>query len=145
MKIYTIGFTKTSAENFFNRIKSSDTRALIDTRISNSSQLAGFAKSNDLKYFLEIICNVEYRWEPELAPTEDLLKKYQKKIISWEQYEKEFNHLLEYRDIKKKFSIAQFDNSCLLCSEDKPHYCHRRLVAEYLKINSDENVRIFHL
>lgn len=145
MKIYTIGFTKTSAENFFNRIKNSSAKLLIDTRLNNKSQLAGFAKANDLKYFLETICDIEYRWEPELAPTENLLKRYQKKEIQWNQYEKEFNSLLEIREIKKKFSITQFDHSCLLCSEDKPHYCHRRLVAEYLKINSEEDVKIFHL
>lgn len=145
MIINTIGFTKISAEDFFHKISSSKTETLIDTRLNNTSQLAGFAKARDLKYFLEKICAVEYRHEPLLAPTEDILKRYQKKTISWADYESLYISLLEYRQVENKVQLDLFGDICLLCSEDKPHYCHRRLAAEYMKKKKYQDARIRHL
>ena len=76
IKINTIGFTQKSAENLFTLLRNSKTKLLIDVRINNVSQLAGFAKKNDLKFFLKELCNADYQHIPELAPTDNLLKSY---------------------------------------------------------------------
>ena len=131
MKIYTIGFTKTTAENFFKRIKKSGARNIIDVRLNNVSQLAGFAKRDDLKYFSSTICGVGYQHAPKLAPTKEMLDNYKKHKGSWEDYEEKFLDLMAKRKIEEVDS-KKLDGACLLCSEDKPHHCHRRLVAEYL-------------
>ncbi len=131
MKIYTIGFTKTTAENFFNRIKKSGARNIIDVRLNNVSQLAGFAKRDDLKYFSSTICGVGYQHAPKLAPTKEMLDNYKKHKGSWEDYEEKFLDLMAKRKIEEVDS-KKLDGACLLCSEDEPHHCHRRLVAEYL-------------
>ena len=144
MKIYTIGFTKTSAENFFSRLKRSGAQRLIDVRLNNISQLAGFAKRDDLRYFAKAICGIEYAHEPLLAPTQEMLDAYKKEKGDWSTYEKRFQNILSDRHIESTLSKAQLDNSCLLCSEDRPHHCHRRLVAEYLKEHWRE-VDIIHL
>lgn len=133
MEIYTIGFTKKKAEDFFSMIKDNDIKLLIDVRLNNTSQLSAFAKKNDLKYFLKELCNCEYVHIPDLAPTKEILKPYQKKEISWEAYEDKFMNLMQRRRIERYLRSEDFNNSCLLCSEHLPHYCHRRLVLEYLK------------
>ena len=130
MKIFTIGFTKTTAENFFSRLKRSGARRIVDVRLNNKSQLAGFAKRDDLSYFAESLCGMGYRHMPELAPTQDILDAYKKKG-PWSEYEKKFLDLMAERQIER-IDREQLDGGCLLCSEDKPHHCHRRLVAEYL-------------
>lgn len=142
MKIFTIGFTKTTARNFFERIKASKTNKILDVRLNNVSQLAGFAKRDDLKYFAEELCGIGYRHEPKLAPTKDILDDYKKKG-SWEHYEKKFLDLMAKRKIED-VDKESVDGACLLCSEDRPHHCHRRLVAEYLKDKWDD-VDIIHL
>ncbi len=131
MKIFTIGFTKTTAENFFSRLKRSGARRIVDVRLNNKSQLAGFAKRDDLSYFAEALCGMGYRHMPELAPTQDILDAYKKKKGPWSEYEKKFFDLMAERQIER-IDREQIDGGCLLCSEDKPHHCHRRLVAEYL-------------
>jgi len=131
--IYTIGFTKKKAEYFFETLCGTKARRLIDIRLNNVSQLAGYAKRDDLKYFLRKICGIEYEHIPELAPTDDILDDYKKKIIDWNGYEKRFNALLEERKIEERYQRALFDNAVLLCSEHEPDNCHRRLVAEFLK------------
>jgi len=143
MRIFTIGFTKTTAENFFDRLKSSGVKRIIDTRLNNSSQLSGFAKSSDLKYFLKSLNNIDYIHNPELAPTKEILSQYRNKDISWIEYEKRFNQLIKKRKIEMTEKRI-LDDACLLCSEDKPHNCHRRLVAEYLDKNWGK-VEIVHL
>jgi uncharacterized protein (DUF488 family) len=143
MRLFTIGFTKTTAEHFFSRLKASGATKLIDVRLNNVSQLAGFAKRDDLKYFVKAICGMEYQHAPALAPTQDLLDAYKKRRGSWSDYEKEFLALMERREIEK-MPREQLDGGCLLCSEDKPHHCHRRLVAEYLR-NKWGDVEITHL
>jgi len=144
MKLYTIGFTKTSAESFFTRLKRSGARRIVDVRLNNVSQLAGFAKRDDLRFFLREICNMDYVHLPELAPTQDILDEYKKNKGDWAVYERKFLELMRAREIEKKIDPALIADGCLLCSEDKPHYCHRRLVAEYLKSHWGD-VEIVHL
>lgn len=143
MDVFTIGFTKKSAEHFFNELKRNNVKKLIDVRLNNVSQLSGFAKKNDLIFFLEKLCGIDYIHMDELAPTKSILEPYQKKEITWEQYEIEFMNLMERRNIERSINIMDMDKSCLLCSEDKPHFCHRRLVLKYLnsKMGNIFNVR----
>lgn len=143
MKIYTIGFTKTSAEGFFSRLMKSGAKKLIDVRLNNVSQLAGFAKRDDLKYFTKQICGLGYEHVQQLAPTKDILDAFKKNGGAWDIYEKKFLDLMANRHIEN-IDPHQLDGSCLLCSEDKPHHCHRRLVAEYLR-NKWSDVEIIHL
>lgn len=133
MKVFTIGFTKKSAETFFTKIRSAGVSRIIDIRLNNTSQLAGFAKSDDLKYFLREICKIDYIHLPELAPTQEIMDEYKKHKGDWDLYEKRFIGLLASRQIEKSLSRKLFENACLLCSEDIPSHCHRRLVAEYLR------------
>ena len=134
MKLFTIGFTKKSAETFFTRLKTSGVKRLVDVRLNNVSQLAGFTKRDDLRYFTKAICNIDYVHLPELAPTADILDPYKKaKNGDWELYERQFLELMRARRIESTTSREILDGGCLLCSEERPHHCHRRLVAEYLK------------
>lgn len=133
VNIHTIGFTKKTAEHFFNALKKNGVIRVIDTRLNNNSQLSGFAKAKDLEFFLRKICNIDYVYRSELAPTKKTLDDYKNKNITWEQYSYEYLNLMEQRLISSKLSSVDVDNGCLLCSEDKPHNCHRRLLAEYLK------------
>ena len=133
MKLFTIGFTKKSAEAFFTKLKRSGAKRVVDVRLNNVSQLAGFAKRNDLQFFLREICHMDYVHVPELAPTQDILDEYKKNKGDWVVYEQKFLELMRKREIEKKIAPAVIADGCLLCSEDKPHHCHRRLVAEYLK------------
>ncbi len=133
MKIFTIGFTKKSAEEFFARLRNPEIRRLIDVRLNNVSQLAGFTKKDDLRFFAKAICDIEYIHLPSLAPTQVMLDSYKKMRGSWSDYEREFLDLMKQRQIELTVSREQLDDGCLLCSEDKPEYCHRRLVADYLR------------
>ena len=133
MKIYTIGFTKKGAEEFFSEIKKSGAKTVVDIRLNNVSQLAGFTKKQDLGYFLREICGIEYRHLPELAPTQEILDEYKKRKGDWNTFEKRFLDLMSHREIEKNIPREAVAEGCLLCSEEKPHHCHRRLVAEYLK------------
>ncbi len=132
MKVFTIGFTKTSAESFFGRLQQAGVQKIVDVRLNNVSQLAGFAKKDDLRYFLRAICGIDYAHHPELAPTQELLDAYKKQRGDWAEYEKHFLDLMASRQIEQTIPREALDEACLLCSEDKPHYCHRRLVVEYL-------------
>jgi uncharacterized protein (DUF488 family) len=133
MRLMTIGFTKKSAESFFESLQRSGTKRVVDVRLNNVSQLAGFAKKQDLAYFLKKICGIDYLHLPILAPTKEMLNEYKKKQGSWQEYEKRFLDLMAERRIESRVSQETLSESCFLCSEDKPHHCHRRLVAEYLK------------
>ena len=143
MKLFTIGFTKTSAEDFFSRLSKARVKKLVDVRLNNVSQLSGFAKKDDLRYFAKSICGIDYEHLPELAPTQDILYDYKKSKGAWSVYAEKFLNLMARRKIEN-IDRSHLDGGCLLCSEDKPHYCHRRLVAEYLK-NKWGNVEIEHL
>ena len=131
MKLHTIGFTQTSAEHFFSRLQQSGVARVIDVRLNNTSQLAGFAKKDDLRYFLRAICGIDYVHRPDLAPTQEMLGEY-KKSGDWAEYERQFVALMASRRIDERIPRDLFDGACLLCSERAPHRCHRRLVAEYL-------------
>ncbi len=145
MDIYTIGFTKKNAVTFFGFIKSFNISTLIDVRLNNVSQLAGFAKKDDLKFFLKEICNTEYVHTPELAPTKEMLSAYKKGNMSWEMYEDQFLNLMAQRHIERLVKPAILENGCLLCSEHEPHLCHRRLVVEYLNNDSNLDLKVKHL
>lgn len=144
IKIFTIGFTKKSAETFFSRLKKSGAKRIVDVRLNNVSQLAGFAKKDDLRFFAKSICDMDYVHVPTLAPTQDILDAYKKQKGDWNIYEQQFLTLMKARKIEDKVSREILDGGCLLCSEEKPHHCHRRLVAEYLK-ETWGNVEIEHI
>jgi len=144
MKLFTIGFTKKTARRFFEVLRDSGARRVVDVRLNNVSQLAGFAKKNDLAYFLEEICSVDYIHLPELAPTQEMLDEYKKQKGDWRTYEERFIALMTSRRIEETVPQEVISQGCLLCSEDKPHHCHRRLVAEYLKQHWGD-VEIAHL
>jgi len=133
MKLFTIGFAKKSAETFFTMLQLAGVKLLVDVRLNNVSQLAGFSKRDDLRYFARVICHVDYVHLLELAPTQDMLDAYKKHKGSWEVYKRQFLDLMAKRKIDEKLRRAMLDGGCLLCSEDKPDHCHRRLVAEYLR------------
>lgn len=144
MRINTIGFTKKKAEKFFELIKNSNTKCVIDVRLNNVSQLAGFSKKDDLKFFLKELCGVGYEHFPDLAPTKEMLDAYKKDHKSWQRYENEFLELMSKRQIESNLPKDVINYGCLLCSEDNPHHCHRKLVAEYLKEHWD-SVEVIHL
>lgn len=148
IKIYTIGFTKKTAEVFFEKLKKSEADKIVDVRLNNVSQLAGFAKKNDLIYFLKMV-NMDYIHIPDMAPTKTILDDYKKNKGEWEVYEKQFIKLMESRSIEKLDNIQNIlHQSCLLCSEHEPLHCHRRLVVEYLQRKwkaQGINVQIAHL
>ena len=133
MKVFTIGFTKKSAEEFFGLLKCSGAKRLVDVRLNNSSQLAGFAKRDDLKYFLKAICGMDYAHLPELAPTQELLDAYKTKQVDWAEYERRFSALMAERKVEESVAREMLDGAVMLCSEPKPEKCHRRLVGEYFQ------------
>lgn len=143
MKLFTIGFTQKSAEDFFTRLKKAGVKRLVDVRLYNASQLAGFTKKDDLRFFLRELCGIEYLHMPKLAPTHAMLDEYKKRKGSWEGYVQEFTALIASRHIET-IDKELLDGSCLLCSEDRPDQCHRRLVAEYLR-DKWRDVEIEHL
>jgi uncharacterized protein (DUF488 family) len=144
MRLFTIGFTQKSAEKFFTLLKRAGVDRVIDTRLNNRSQLAGFSKAEDLPYFLRTIGKIEYRHAPEMAPTQEMLDKYKKLKGSWTEYEAEFNRLIDARRLASLVTVSELENACLLCSEHEPKHCHRRLVAEYFHRHFP-NIEIVHL
>jgi uncharacterized protein (DUF488 family) len=144
MKLFTIGFTKKSAESFFETLRKSGAKRVVDVRLNNVSQLAGFTKKQDLAYFLAQIDGIDYVHVPLLAPTQQLLDAYKKRRGSWTAYEQQFLELMKERRIEEKVSRDLAADGCLLCSEEKPQHCHRRLVAEYLQRHWGD-VNIVHL
>jgi len=144
MRLYTIGFTKTTAEAFFTRLKTAGVKRVIDVRLNNVSQLAGFAKRDDLAYFLKAICDCDYVHRPELAPTQEILDDYREKKIDWAEYARRFSALLVDRAVENTISPDELANAWLLCSEPTAENCHRRLVAEYFQERFPE-IEIMHL
>jgi uncharacterized protein (DUF488 family) len=133
VEIYTIGFTKRRAPDFFGALRRAGIRQLVDVRLNNSSQLAGFTKREDLPFFLTEICGAAYRHEPLLAPTQELLDRYRKEKGGWDDYQRRFLALLTERRVETVLNRAIFDlPTVLLCSETTAEHCHRRLVCEYL-------------
>ena len=144
MKVFTLGFTKKSARNFFEILQRSGAKRVVDVRLNNVSQLAGFTKKDDLAYFLKVICGMDYVHLPELAPTQDILDEFKKNHGEWRVYETKFLELMRQRHIEEKVPQDIIADGCLLCSEEKPNFCHRRLVAEYLQKHWGD-VEILHL
>lgn len=144
MKLFTIGFTKKNASQFFELLMKNQVKTIIDVRLNNNSQLAGFTKVSDFPYFLKKIGNIQYVHWIKVAPEKELLKKWQKKEVTWEEYEDQYQTMLENRDIFNNCDLQQLDHGCLLCSEPTVEHCHRRLLAEYLKKSIPE-LEIVHL
>ena len=142
--LFTIGFTKKNARTFFSLLKQAGVKKVIDIRLNNISQLAGFTKKEDLSYFLKVIADIDYLYRPELAPTKEILNDYKKKKSTWVDYEQRFKELLNQRKPETLLAPSELDKSCLLCSEAKADRCHRRVVAEYLKAKFG-NMEIRHL
>ena len=146
IKIYTIGFTKKNAKQFFGLIKDSGIREVYDTRLNNISQLAGFTKRDDLAFFLDKVAGVRYRHALSLAPSQDILKRFKDGKIDWEEYAQSYIDIIKARNVEKLYSADDLDGACLLCSESTPHHCHRRLAAEFFKHHlGKRGVEIIHL
>lgn len=145
MDIYTMGFTQKSSEQFFNKISNENIQILIDVRLNNQSQLAGFTKGRDLIYFLKEICDCEYEHELKFAPTKELLNDYKNGMISWKQYELNFSKIIEERNLVSYFlkKYEKYEKVLLLCSEPTAEFCHRRILAE--KFSKDCNYEIRHI
>jgi len=145
VEVYTIGFTKKSAADFFGALKQAGIKRLLDVRLNNSSQLAGFTKRDDLAYFLRELCGAEYEHEPLLAPTQEIFDAFKKKGGSWAEFEHRFLDLMAERRIEKEIARQRFDDpTVLLCSEPTPECCHRRLILEYLRRKWGD-IQIIHL
>ena len=144
MRVYTLGFTKKPAEAFFELLRGAGAKRVIDVRLNNVSQLAGFTKRDDLSYFLREVCGMGYEHMPDLAPTQELLKSYRDGQMAWEDYERQFLALMAERGVENLPIKELLADACLLCSEETPDKCHRRLVAEYLRERWG-NVEIIHL
>jgi uncharacterized protein (DUF488 family) len=144
LTLYTIGFAKKSAQQFFSLLMRAGVQRVIDIRLHNVSQLAGYTKRDDLSYFLKTVAKIDYLHMPELAPTQEIFDAYKKKKGGWAAYERAFNALLHERKPEKFLSKDQVRQACLLCSEPDPDHCHRRLVAQYLKGRWND-LRIIHL
>ncbi len=146
MKLLTIGFTKKSAETFYETLKASGAKRIVDVRLRPNSQLAGFAKGSDQGYLLKKICGIDYVHVPELAPEPEMFDEYKKSKApnAWHIYESRFLDLMDQRRIDETVPREVFEDGCLLCSEHEAHHCHRRLVAEYLR-DRWEGVEITHL
>lgn len=132
-KVFTIGFTEKSAAEFFTLLRKSSTTRLLDVRLNNRSQLAGFAKRDDLRFFLNELCSIEYIEVADLAPEPGMLKDYRNRLISWDRYEALYLELMAKRSVERKLDRALLSDACLLCSEHKPHHCHRRVALDYLR------------
>jgi len=144
IRLFTIGFTEKTASTFFTLLKTAGVKQIIDTRLNNVSQLAGFAKGKDLEYFAKEIGDMGYEHNINLAPTKELLSSYRDKTITWAQYETEYISLLDARNIIQEIDFEKLNDNCLLCSEHKPEMCHRRLLAEYLQ-RENKDIEIIHL
>lgn len=133
INIFTIGFAGKSACEFFTKLKDAGVKRVIDVRLNNVSQLAGFTKKQDIEYFLKEIGRIEYIHKPEFAPTKSILDAYKKKEIDWSEYERQFHELINERQIDNLITREHINNACFLCTESTPEKCHRRLVAEFFQ------------
>jgi uncharacterized protein (DUF488 family) len=134
VKLYTIGFTKKTAEDFFTRLKKAGVKKIIDVRLNNESQIAGFAKKQDLPYFLKKIGGIDYEHLPDLlAPTQDLIDEYRKDKKGVDNFKKKYLQLVKQRKVEEQLTPKDLDRACLLCSEDKADTCHRHFLTQYLQ------------
>lgn len=143
--LFTVGFTQKSAERFFELLRQNQVKKLVDTRLNNTGQLAGFSKRDDLAYFARSLLNADYvHWE-ESAPEDAMLSAYKKKALPWDEYAKEYESLMQRRRIESSATLLLGDSACLLCSEAKPHHCHRSLLANYLNRTCGGRFAVKHL
>lgn len=142
--LYTIGFAGKSAEEFFAKLKTAGVKKVVDVRLYPTTLSSGFARKKDLAFFLKNLCGISYQHNPNLAPTEALLKGYKNGSISWAEYQQTYTGLLQARHIGQNLNGEVLEGVCLLCAEALPDYCHRRLLAEYLA-QKDEKIAILHL
>ena len=145
IKFYTIGFTGSSAEHFFKRLQDAGVRKVIDARLWASSQLSGFAKKNDLYYFLKEIANIDYVYREELAPSDNILKAYKARRITWDDYEVQYLDIINHRNISNILRPEEVDGACFLCACKTTNHCHRRLLSEYLVREWDAEIEVVHL
>lgn len=131
MNLFTIGFTRKSASQFFGLLQAAGVRRLVDIRLNNTSQMAGFSKRDDLAYFTRQILGIDYLHETRLAPSQEILDDFRLNG-DWARYESGFLALLDQRRVAGLLDRALFDDACLLCSEPTAGQCHRRLAAEFL-------------
>jgi uncharacterized protein (DUF488 family) len=144
MTLYTIGFAGKTAEGFFTLLRESRVARIIDVRLNNTSQLAGFTKRADLGFFLRELCDADYLHLPQCAPTKQMLRAFKKERGDWAAYATAFNRLMKERQVKDTVNGELLDRGCLLCSEHSPEHCHRRLVAEYFQKHHPK-LRVVHL
>ena len=146
--LFTIGFTKKTAEEFFCLLQEADIRRIVDVRESRGGQLAGFAKYPDIAFFVHRLLGIEYAHEPLLAPSPEIRQAY-RKTRDWAQYERSFFELMDQRKMLEQLDPMAFEGKvALLCSEAGPEKCHRRLVAEMLAAHwraSGHRVEVKHL
>lgn len=133
VQLFTIGFAETSADSFFSLLRRSGAKRVIDVRLNNTSQLSGFTRKDDLRFFLREVCGMDYLHLPQLAPTPDILDAFKKRQGSWSVYEQAFKQLMVSRTVESAMTPDIANLGCLLCSEKRPEHCHRRLVAEYFQ------------
>ncbi|QPJ64731.1 MAG: DUF488 domain-containing protein [Candidatus Nitrohelix vancouverensis] len=145
IKLFSIGFTKSSAEFFFERLQKNGVRKVIDVRFNNVSQLSGFAKKNDLEYFLQALAGIDYEHLECLAPSKELFESYRKDRIDWPEYKKKYLALMKERKAAKTLSADSLDGACFLCSGVKPDHCHRSLIADFLQKELKISADIKHL
>lgn len=145
IKIFTIGFTGSTAENFFSRLRGAGVKKVIDTRLWADTQLSGFAKKRDLPFLLQNLSGAAYEHKIDLAPSEDILKDFKSKKIGWPEYESRYLRLLHDRHIADTLTQNDVADTCFLCAEKTPHHCHRRLLAEYLQKEWNAAMEIIHL
>jgi uncharacterized protein (DUF488 family) len=147
MQIYTLGFIKKTAEEFFTLIKENKIELLLDIRTNKQTQLPGLTKGRDLEFFLNEICHCQYVYEPLFTPTKQLVEDYLEGKVTWSEYEEIFNETMEERKIEQIFQekYMHFNRICLLCNEQDPRNCHRRLVAERLQDKLQSEVEIIHI
>lgn len=144
-KIFTIGFTGTTAENFFARLHEAEVKKVIDTRLWADTQISGFAKKRDLPFLLQKLSGAAYEHKIDLAPSENILKDFKNKKIGWHEYEGRYLQLLHDRDIAGSLTREDVADAYFLCAEKTPHHCHRRLLAEYLQRKWNIAMEIIHL
>lgn len=143
--VATIGFTGKSAQEFFDLLKNAQVRRVLDIRLSNTSQLAGFTKKQDLPFFLNKVCGADYLEMPELAPELELFKRYRAKELAWDDFAAAYVESIARRRVESQLDVDLFHSACLLCSEHLPHHCHRRLAIEYLNSQWNGRLDITHL
>jgi len=144
MEVYTAGFTKWLAKDFFNLLENLKINKLIDIRLRPNSQLSGFTRGVNFSYFLENLSNVKYEHQIKLAPTKELLNKRRNEGLNWQDFESEYVKLLDKDILNYCLNEISNQNILFLCSETEPQFCHRRILTDKL-CSFNPNLEIVHL